>query len=134
REVDEAALRIEIEDTTIPVAFDRTLLYRVLSNLVLNAVQAHDDGEATVELRARVEGGRAIVTIDDDGPGIEPGRRASVFDPYVTTKAEGTGLGLTIVKKIIIDHGGLIDVATSPLGGARFRIELPLVGTGASEA
>src|SRR5690606_11446232 len=91
-------------------------------------------GEATVEVRARIEGGRAVVTVDDDGPGIDPERRHAVFDPYVTTKADGTGLGLTIVKKIVIDHGGVIDVGASPLGGARFRVELPLAGTGASEA
>jgi two-component system, NtrC family, nitrogen regulation sensor histidine kinase NtrY len=134
-EIDESTtLRFTIEAEEIPVAFDRTLLYRVLHNLVANAAQASDSGEPTVEMRARIDGTRAVITVDDDGPGIEPERRNSVFDPYVTTKADGTGLGLTIVKKIIIDHGGVIDVATSPLGGARFRIELPLVGTGASEA
>ena len=46
--------------------------------------------------------------------------RDSVFDPYVTTKSEGTGLGLSIVKKIVVEHGGTIDAAASPLGGARF--------------
>ena len=60
--------------------------------------------------------------------------RDSVFDPYVTTKAEGTGLGLAIVKKIVVEHGGTIDVGSGPLGGARFRIRIPRLRSPASQA
>ena len=59
--------------------------------------------------------------------------RQTIFTPYMTTKREGTGLGLTIVKKVVIDHGGTIEVDRSPLGGARFRLRLPSWGTPASE-
>ena len=55
--------------------------------------------------------------------------RDSVFDPYVTTKRDGTGLGLTIVQKICMDHGGSIESSRSPLGGARFSIVLPEEGS-----
>ena len=60
--------------------------------------------------------------------------RDQLFDPYVTTKHDGTGLGLTIVKKIIVDHGGTIDALVSPLGGARFEIRLPKEGTPEAQA
>ncbi len=60
--------------------------------------------------------------------------RDTVFDPYVTTKTEGTGLGLAIVKKIVVEHGGLVTALQSPLGGARLRVRLPVLGSAASDA
>jgi signal transduction histidine kinase len=67
--------------------------------------------------------------VDDTGPGIPEALRPSIFDPYVTHTAGGTGLGLAIVKKIVVEHGGTIDAAGSPLGGARISIVLPLDGS-----
>jgi signal transduction histidine kinase len=75
-----------------------------------------------------------VIDVDDDGPGIPPEVRTTLFDPYVTTKRDGTGLGLTIVKKIVVDHGGSIEVREAPEGGARIRIRLPREGTAASTA
>lgn len=66
--------------------------------------------------------------MDDNGPGIPESDRDRVFDPYFTTKAEGTGLGLPIVKKVVLEHGGTVALVSSPLGGARFVISLPLAG------
>jgi signal transduction histidine kinase len=64
--------------------------------------------------------------IEDDGPGVPPESRERVFDPYFTTKSDGTGLGLAIVKKIVVEHGGRIEVGRSErLGGASFVIHLP---------
>jgi len=60
--------------------------------------------------------------------------RTTLFDPYVTTKRDGTGLGLTIVKKIVVDHGGSIEVQDAPDGGARVRLRIPVQGTAASDA
>jgi two-component system, NtrC family, nitrogen regulation sensor histidine kinase NtrY len=57
-----------------------------------------------------------------------------VFDPYVTTKSDGTGLGLAIVKKIIVEHGGTVDVGASHLGGASFRIRLPSLTSATARA
>jgi signal transduction histidine kinase len=68
----------------------------------------------------------AVLEVHDTGPGIPESERQRVFDPYFTTKTEGTGLGLPIVKKVVLEHGGEIQCAQSPLGGALFRIELPL--------
>ena len=72
--------------------------------------------------------------VDDDGPGIPPVFRESVFDPYVTTKETGTGLGLSIVKKIVMEHGGTVEASESDWGGARMTISLPRAGTAASLA
>ncbi|HZO13717.1 MAG TPA: ATP-binding protein [Polyangiaceae bacterium] len=126
------ALDIDVPDEEIPIALDRTMLYRVLSNLVQNAAQANA-GSGRVRVHAERELEACVLDVEDDGPGVPQDLRQSVFDPYVTTKKDGTGLGLTIVKKVIIDHGGHVDVDESPLGGARFRIRLPLWGTSASE-
>ena len=115
-------------------AIDRQMLRRVLVNLVRNAVQAIRDarGECGGEVLGRVvvsarnEGEGAAIEVEDDGPGISDEALGRVFDPYFTTKVDGTGLGLAIVKKIVVEHGGTIDVGRSKaLGGARFVVHLP---------
>lgn len=70
--------------------------------------------------------------IADSGPGFPPEIMANAFEPYVTTKPKGTGLGLPIVKKIIEEHGGKISLANRPEGGAEIRIVLQAVKTDAS--
>jgi two-component system nitrogen regulation sensor histidine kinase NtrY len=134
-------LRVELPASELRVAFDREMLYRALVNLVVNAAQAIVGASETtaavagvVRLRAQRLGDQVQVDIEDDGPGIDPALGPKVFDAYRTTKKEGTGLGLTIVKKIVMEHGGQIDVSSSELGGARFRMVLPLSGTADSEA
>lgn len=64
--------------------------------------------------------------VDDDGPGIPPEVADDLFRPFVTSKHAGTGLGLAFCRKVAEAHGGSIDVETSPLGGARFALDLPL--------
>jgi len=113
---------------------DRMLIRRVLTNLVENAVQAAEGAARTPEVRVTVfedaGAGAAVITVDDNGPGIPPDMRERVFDPYVTTREHGTGLGLAIVRKIVLDHGGDVEVGTAqaPLGGARLRVTLPAPG------
>ena len=131
-------LEMSVGDGDMPVALDRTMLYRVLSNLVANGVQAaladQGPGRARVRVSAELVGqSRCSISVEDSGAGVPRAKRQSIFDPYVTTKKEGTGLGLTIVKKVVIDHGGQIDVEDSSLGGALFRIWLPLRGSPASD-
>jgi two-component system, OmpR family, osmolarity sensor histidine kinase EnvZ len=95
---------------------------RAITNLVDNARH-----HATRILLAAVEQGRSVlVTVDDDGPGIARDRRESVFRPFETGSAGGTGLGLTIARDIIRAHGGDISLEESPLGGLRARIRLPV--------
>ncbi len=133
---DDVELTIAIEAGELPVAIDRTMLYRVLRNLVSNGIQAAkaDHDSARIKISAQSGDDGYLLEVEDDGPGIPPKLGATVFDPYVTTKQEGSGLGLAIVKKIVIDHGGQIDFDDSPMGGARFRIWLPKLGSEASFA
>jgi two-component system osmolarity sensor histidine kinase EnvZ len=96
---------------------------RAITNLVDNA-RRH---ARRIRLAAEPAGGRQVlVMVDDDGPGIAPDRRESVFRPFETGAAGGTGLGLTIARDIVRAHGGDIVLEDSPLGGLRARIRLPL--------
>jgi two-component system, OmpR family, osmolarity sensor histidine kinase EnvZ len=95
---------------------------RAITNLVDNARRhAH-----RVALAAMPQGRMVFVTVDDDGPGIPPERRESVFRPFESDAAGGTGLGLTIARDIVRAHGGEIMLEDSPLGGLRARIRLPV--------
>ncbi len=127
-------VRLEVPAEELPAAIDRQMLRRVLINLVRNAVQAIRDARPSrggraaghVVVSAHAEGDGSVITVDDDGPGVPAEAQSRVFDPYFTTKQDGTGLGLAIVKKIVVEHGGRIDVERSEsLGGARFAIHLP---------
>jgi signal transduction histidine kinase len=126
------ALRVVVEEPhgALPVRIDAMMLRRALDNLVRNALEALrpkvGQRPGQVRVRAAKEGGRAVLEVFDDGPGIALDDRERVFDPYMTTKPDGTGLGLPIVKKVVLEHGGEVACLDSPIGGIRFRIELPL--------
>lgn len=109
-----------------PVALTLSLrvdaVRRAITNLVDNA-RRHAEH---VVLAASPQGRAVTVTVDDDGPGISPERRESVFRPFESSEAGGTGLGLTIARDIVRAHGGEIILEESPLGGLRARIRLPV--------
>ncbi len=109
---------------------DASLIGQVLLNLVMNAAQAVEgiEGKRQVAIATAAEGRFVVARIGDSGPGIPRAGREKIFDPFYTTKADGTGLGLTISRRIVHDHGGSISVGESPLGGAEFRIALPVAG------
>lgn len=109
-----------------PVAIDRTLMRRVLANLLQNAIEASRPNRPQIRLDLSLRGERVELTVADDGPGIPDHLKARVFDPYFTTRHDGTGLGLAIVKKIVLQHGGEISVESAPSAGAAFTIALPL--------
>jgi signal transduction histidine kinase len=109
-----------------PVALDRTLMWRVLANLCANAIEAALPARARVHVGVARTRDRAVLTVSDEGPGIDRALRERIFDPYFTTKGTGTGLGLAIVKKIVLQHGGEIQVGDRPGGGASFSVVLPL--------
>jgi signal transduction histidine kinase len=132
---------VAVPDEEMPAVIDPEMLHRVLTNVIRNAAQAIRDARAAgrkargrVQVAARAEGDHFLVTIDDDGPGIPKDLAEVMFDPYVTTKRDGTGLGLTIVKKIVMDHGGFIEAGSGPLGGARIQVTLPREGSAAARA
>lgn len=106
---------------------------QVLLNIVMNAAQAIEGQKRQTEGRILIatssDGDHVVVSVDDDGPGIPEASRLRVFDPFFTTKepGKGTGLGLSISYDIVVKkHGGRLTVDDSPLGGARFLIELPI--------
>lgn len=104
---------------------------QVLLNLVQNAVHAlvereEPQGSGRVVVRiCRDTDGSLCYLVDDDGPGVPPEDRRRIFTPFFTTREQGTGLGLAIAHTIAALHGGAITVEDSPLGGARFRLQLP---------
>jgi PAS domain S-box-containing protein len=113
------------------VRVDRTQIEQVIVNLIVNAIQAISGANPTtrrVEVRVRNEGERITCVVMDSGPGIEHDRIEEVFERFVSSKAEGTGLGLALCRSIINAHRGRITAhGHSPLGGALFEFELPAV-------
>lgn len=128
----EAASRgIEIH-TYIPdalplVNMDSAQMTQALLNLMINAIQAIERN-GRVELRAAVDeqAGVLSITIQDTGPGIPANNQSTVFEPFYTTKPEGSGLGLWIVQQVVIAHGGAIGISNASGGGAVFKVHLPL--------
>ncbi|HSW28951.1 MAG TPA: HAMP domain-containing sensor histidine kinase [Longimicrobiales bacterium] len=104
-------------------------LERAFRNLVLNAVEAQEVPGGLVELTVAEEGGRALVRVEDRGPGIPPELLEEIWNPDVTTKSRGTGLGLALVRQAVNHHGGEVSVANRAGGGARFEVRLPLAPT-----
>ena len=119
-------MQVFLEDGLPKVAGDPTLLRQVLHNLIKNAKEALGE---TAEPQLRVGTGRGLhgieLRIGDNGPGFPEHLLSRLFEPYATTKPKGTGLGLTIVKKIVDEHGGAIDVRNAQPHGACITITLP---------
>jgi signal transduction histidine kinase len=97
----------------------------VFINLLTNAIEASSEAQ-TVKIRYCTRGEDLVVEVVDRGPGIASEIRKNIFLPFFTTRKEGTGLGLPIVKKIIDAHEGSLEVLDSPSRGATFRIRLPV--------
>ena len=122
---------IECQGSFGDVAGDEGLLRQALLNLARNAAEAcaAADGGGRVTLRGEVveseETGWRRVIITDNGPGVAPAAMPKLFRPFFTTKSNGTGLGLAVVQKIIVQHGGHIEVRNCTKGGAEFIVTLP---------
>jgi two-component system nitrogen regulation sensor histidine kinase NtrY len=108
------------------VRLDAEQIRRVLINLVDNAIEAMDR-RGLIQLETQLDAAQRVVRVivADDGPGIPTADREKLFLPYYSTKRRGSGLGLAIVRRIIVEHGGSIDVADNLPHGTRFTIELP---------
>ena len=107
---------------------DPTLIEEMVLNLMNNAAGAMKtmaEGKKIV-VTSSVEDDGIILTVSDSGPGIASEFKDKIFDPYFTTKSDGTGIGLSISHRIVTDHGGTLTVSDSDLGGAEFRIEIPV--------
>jgi two-component system sensor histidine kinase HydH len=127
-------VRLERElEPVPPVAGDDERLRQVLVNLGLNALEAVKAGGVVRVSCVLLDGAgedpepRVEILVDDDGPGVPPEARDRIVEPFFTTKAKGSGLGLSIVHAIVSQHGGRIRVEDSPEGGARFAVSLARV-------
>jgi PAS domain S-box-containing protein len=119
------AVRFEVSQSGASVARgDADSLRQVLWNVLLNAVEASKAGGA-VECDIRSRNGAVVVSIADAGSGIPAGLRRRVFDPFFSTKARGTGLGLAVSKQIVDEHHGRLRLLNRGKGGTRVVIELP---------
>jgi len=110
-----------------PVDGDTDLLNQLFLNLAMNAFQAMTDGGILTITTTTDESGDAVVCLEDTGPGLDAEDLGQIFEPFYTTKevGEGTGLGLSVALGIVQAHGGTIEAANRPEGGARFTIRLP---------
>ena len=109
---------------------DEVLLRQAFSNLSRNALEACAD--AHVVPRVTVAGvldraqGTLRVSVTDNGPGVDAAVASTMFRPFVTTKARGTGLGLALVQKIVVTHNGRVSAVNADGGGARLTVTLPV--------
>ena len=123
------SIRSELADDVPSVVADPIQLQQVILNLFMNAAEAMisiSDGERLVCVRSeRHDGGGALLTVEDSGPGIEPELAQRIFEAFFTTKAEGMGMGLSICRSIVESHGGRITVTGAVPRGTVVQVTLP---------
>ncbi|MSP93547.1 MAG: response regulator [Myxococcales bacterium] len=122
------AVSVHAPAGTLPdVAGDRQKIVQVLVNLLRNAAQATRSGDA-IRVEVHRDGAWAAYTVDDAGRGVSESVRANLFQAFVSTKGDGgIGMGLYMAQLIVASHGGHIEVGESVLGGAQFRVAVPLL-------
>ena len=123
----ERGVQLEVDPRPAPVDADPVRLRQLVTILTDNAL-AHSPAGTTVTVRVRPEGGQAVLTVDDQGPGIREEDLPRLFERFWradNAPAGGTGLGLSIAAWIVAAHGGTISAANRPEGGARFEVRLP---------
>ncbi len=117
---------VAVVPTELYVCCDPILLERVFSNLFLNAIEALEGrGRGSIVSRAWRGEERTFLEVEDDGPGLDPRIVDRIFEPLVTAKARGTGLGLALCRVIVEAHGGEITATTGSRGGTSFHLWLP---------
>ena len=122
------AVRARLKDGPVPVQGDRVQLQQVVVNLILNAVEAMssiDAGARELSIMTEQEQTGVLVAVGDSGPGIDAGNPERIFEPFYTTKASGSGMGLSICRSIIVGHGGQLWVSANEPRGAVFQFTLP---------
>ena len=122
------AIKADLSPQALPIMGDAALLRQVFHNLLQNAQDAILDADIPmIQISTRLEGRNVLVRIQDNGIGFSSDMLPRAFEPYVTNKAKGTGLGLAVVKKIVEEHHGQITLANMESGGARILLTLPLL-------
>ncbi len=126
-------LTLDAERADTAILADPDQLQQALTNVMLNAIYATPPG-GKVELGVHSDGPAVSFTIRDHGSGLSPDVRERMFEPFFTTKppGEGTGLGLSVTRDIVVEHGGSIDVSSLPEQGTSFVIKLPMRTNGSA--
>jgi signal transduction histidine kinase len=123
---------VTIADKLPEVRGNQNQLQEVLLNLVLNACQAMGEKGGKLMVTATTQDSQVVLTVEDNGPGIPAAILRKVFDPFYTTKATGTGLGLFVTQRIVKAHGGTIQLESTEGKGTCFTITLPACGKDAT--
>ncbi len=123
---------VEAPEGPVRLLCDGEKVTQALTNLLKNAAEAlaekgpvEGDEAPRIRVRITADAERVVVEVADNGPGLPAGTAHRLFEPYVTSKPRGSGLGLAIVRKIMEEHGGLVDLADRPGGGVTARLVFP---------
>jgi signal transduction histidine kinase len=121
---------LDLAEALPPVSGDAAQLQQVTLNLMMNACQAMSGQESnhrTLLVRTTSKDGGAVeVAVEDNGPGVDPKLGDQIFEPFVTSRAVGLGMGLSICRSIIDAHGGQLGTTPNPERGSTFRFVLPV--------
>jgi two-component system C4-dicarboxylate transport sensor histidine kinase DctB len=126
------ALEVDVEPAGLGVLAEESAISSVIINLMRNGIDAmHDVPNPRLTIRARAQNDRAIITVSDNGPGIRADILARLFEPFVTSKPAGAGLGLGLVisAQLVRASGGTLDAINRENGGACFTVNLPIAPT-----
>ena len=131
-------IRTEFADDVVPVVGDRVQLQQVVLNLVMNAIEAMSSvGERVRQLvitTDNIDPDRVQVTVQDSGTGLDPNTIGRIFEPFYTTKSSGMGMGLSISRSIVQNHGGRLWATANDGPGTSFHFTLSKHHSGASDA
>lgn len=119
-------------DATIPNCYaSPRMIEQVLMNLITNAIHAMKNCEKKkiLSINSVQEGGHVVIRVADSGSGVPPSLHEKIFDPYFTTKTNGSGIGLSVSRRIVKDHDGMLEVSRSRWGGAAFSVKIPIANS-----
>jgi signal transduction histidine kinase len=130
--------RLTVAGSFGSVEGDDVLLRQAFDNLCRNAIEACQAAGrppvVTIDGRVLPADHELVVSVTDEGPGLDPAVAGRLFQPFVTTRSRGTGLGLALVQKIVVTHNGRVTAANRPEGGALFEVRLPLMADGMTKS
>ncbi|MCP4813711.1 MAG: HAMP domain-containing histidine kinase, partial [Planctomycetaceae bacterium] len=126
-------IHLEGDQDLPPVPVDASAFHQAILNLLTNAIEAVSAKTGRIVVRLQVDDSCdwVIISVEDNGDGIEPNRQAEVFQPFASSKGQrGTGLGLAVTRKIAEEHAGSLELDEAFTAGARFLLRLPLARDG----